>query len=70
MNNISRNIAEGADAFLIQEFRYILAYIVIFGGLLCVFVGPRKCTPLQLRSRFCVLFLHSNCMLVLCGMLQ
>ena len=42
MKNISQNIAEGADAFLMQEFRYILGYIVVFGGVLCFSIGPRK----------------------------
>lgn len=40
MKNISQNIAEGADAFLMQEFRYILAYIIVFGGVLCFSIGP------------------------------
>lgn len=42
MKNISRHIAEGADAFLVQEFRYILLYIVVFGGILTVLIGPCK----------------------------
>ncbi|KAL8450508.1 hypothetical protein Emag_003137 [Eimeria magna] len=41
MNNISRNIAEGADAFLFQEIRYIIVYVIVFGALLGFSVGPR-----------------------------
>ncbi|KAL8270951.1 hypothetical protein Esti_005106 [Eimeria stiedai] len=40
MNNISRNIAEGADAFLFQEIRYIVVYVIVFGAVLGFSVGP------------------------------
>ncbi|XP_026193236.1 uncharacterized protein LOC34618784 [Cyclospora cayetanensis] len=40
MKAISRNIADGADAFLLQEFRYMLVYIIAFSVLLCFAVGP------------------------------
>ncbi|KAL8448672.1 hypothetical protein Emed_003581 [Eimeria media] len=40
MNNISRNIAEGADAFLFQEIRYIIVYVIVFGAILGFSVGP------------------------------
>ena len=40
MKAISRSIAEGADAFLLQEFRYIFIYIVVFAIVLGLFIGP------------------------------
>ncbi|CDJ38638.1 hypothetical protein ETH_00043550 [Eimeria tenella] len=32
MKTIAKNIAEGADTFLLQEFRYILVYVVVFSA--------------------------------------
>lgn len=42
MKSISRCIAEGAGAFLKQEFKYMLVYIVCFAIILGVFVSVRK----------------------------
>lgn len=39
MKAISRSIAEGADAFLLQEFRYIFVYIVVFAIVLGISIG-------------------------------
>ncbi|EER18457.1 H+-translocating inorganic pyrophosphatase TVP1, putative [Perkinsus marinus ATCC 50983] len=41
MQEISRNIADGATAFLIQEYKYMLVYVVIFSAIIgpCVNVG-------------------------------
>lgn len=40
MKAISTSIAEGADAFLFQEFRYIFVFILLFSSLICFAVGP------------------------------
>mmetsp|Transcript_27586 Transcript_27586/g.23648 ORF Transcript_27586/g.23648 Transcript_27586/m.23648 type:complete len:110 (-) Transcript_27586:281-610(-) len=41
MQEISKNIADGATAFLVQEYKYMLVYVVIFSAIIgpCVNVG-------------------------------
>merc|ERR1719426_558539 len=38
MNDISGFIAEGAETFLIEEAKYMLVYMIIFGGLIYMLI--------------------------------